>query len=647
MEHTSKIKKLLDVKGTEEGFFLYLESLKDPDFRVRKVALEGLLRYYPQERLIDRLIEFLYIEDNAAARNTAIEALIQIGPPALRALESAFETENHDVRKFIVDVAGQMNSPKSVHLLLRAIQDADENVRAAAAEYLGKLKVKEAVGPLIKMLHGEDLWVKYSVIEALGMIATSESLSVILDCLKDRNLSEVALRALGNFGSNVPAEEVLPFLQDRRRSVASQALITLSRIINTEEEFNKIKGLIKNYLTFDRFMEIIIDAVRSDSVEMKKSGIKLLGFCGKAEHIEILLDMALNEELSSFAEEALLKIGKKLPHALESYLWKGFPEKRRVVARVMAMMKTPVYYDSFMKALSEVDGHVVSISARALAEIGDRQSVERLIPLLGHPFPDVQEAAIDALIKLGRFIQTEELRALLHSPSEVVRANATLVTGRLNRQPLVTEIGLLTGDPSVLVRKAAAEALATMSKEETIVYLKRALKDEEPDVKISALSMLSGSTGQALIDEISALLKDPVAGVRVAAIRALSRIKNKEVLALLRQMLFEKDPYIVVHAIEALKNDLGTQTTEAIKSLLCHPDREVKRTALEALALRAEEQTILPYLLSEDWALRLAAVRALSRYPSATSRKALRELYQVEEDPLIREAIQGVLNAAT
>ncbi|RME64975.1 MAG: hypothetical protein D6778_07060, partial [Nitrospirae bacterium] len=168
MDYTAKIKKLLQVKGTEEGFPLYLESLKDPDFRVRKVALEGLLQHYPPERLIDRLIEFLYIEDNAAARNTAIEALINIGPQALKSLESAFRTENHDVRKFIVDVAGQMNTPRAVPLLLKAIQDEDENVRAAAAEYLGKLKAKEAVAPLIRMLQEEDLWVKYSVLEALG-----------------------------------------------------------------------------------------------------------------------------------------------------------------------------------------------------------------------------------------------------------------------------------------------------------------------------------------------------------------------------------------------------------------------------------------------------------------------------------------------
>ncbi|RME67146.1 MAG: hypothetical protein D6778_03670 [Nitrospirae bacterium] len=468
-----------------------------------------------------------------------------------------------------------------------------------------------------------------------------------MDCLKDRALSEVALRALGNFGSKVPAEKVLPFLTDRRRSVSTQALITLSKIIDTEEDFNNLKEIINNYLPFERFMDILSEAMRSESLELKRSGIKLLGFCGQAEHIDNLLEQGLNEELTCHVEEALLKICRRMPYAVESFLWKGFPEKRRFVARVMAVSGLPVFYTSFMKALSEVDGHIVATSARAVAEMGDRQSIEKLIPLLGHPFPDVQEAAVEAMVKLGRYLQTEELKALLHSPSDIVRANATLVAGRLRRQSLITDIGLLTGDPSVQVRKAAAEALAIMSTDEATAFLRRSLKDEEPEVKIAALSMLSGGLGQALVNDISALLKDPVAGVKVAAIRALSRIKNKEILALLRQLLLDRDPYIVVHAIEALRDDLSSQTTEAIKSLLGHPDREVKRTALEALSLRAEEKTIIPYLLSEDWALRLAAVRALSRYPSQSSRKALKELYQVEEDPLIREAIRGVLNATT
>ncbi len=647
MDYRARLHKLLQVKGTEEGFYHYLESLKDPDFRLRKVALERLLKDYPPDRLIKPLIEFLYMEENAAARNTAIEALIHIGPQALRSLEEAFRTENHDVRKFIVDVAGQMNTPLSVPLLLKAIQDEDENVRAAAVEYLGRLRAQEAVGPLIRMLQEEDLWVRYSVIEALGMIATPEALSVILDCLKERPLAEVALRALEGFGRAVPVERIVPFLSDQRRSVSSQALITLSRLVETEEQFNALKEAIKEYMPFVKFVKTLLEAVQSDRVELKKSALKLLGFCAGPEHIDLILELAMTEDIRAVAEEALLKAGRRAPHALEAFLWRGFPEKRRLVAQVMASLRLPVFYGSFMKALSDVDGHIVSIAAGALGEIGDRQSVERLIPLLGHPYPDVQEAVIEALVKLGNYLRNEELRTLLSSPTELLRANAALVAGRLRREALVGQIGLLSGDPSASVRRAAAEALAILSTPEAIVYLRRCLKDEEPEVKIAALSDLSGTTGRALVKDVSDLLKDPVPGVRVSAIRALSRIKDREVLELLRQLLQDSDPYIVVNAIEALKDDLSPQTTQAIKALLRHPDREVKRTALEALSLRAEEETIMPYLLSDDWALRLAAVKALSRSPSTTARKALRELYQVEEDPLIRRCIRGVLNAST
>ncbi len=646
MEYLRKIQELQRLKGTEEGLYVLLEALKESDFRVRKVALEGLLQNYPRDRLIRYFIEFLYIEDNAAARNTAIEALIAIGPQALRALEGAFETDNADVRKFIVDIAGQMNTALSVPLLLKAIQDQDDNVRAAAVEYIGRLKATEAVGSLIKMLHEEDLWVKYSVIETLGKIGTKETLPAIADALTDRALTEVALRALSNFRDPRLISKIVPYLKDKRRSVVSQALVTLSKIADSEEEIRVLKTELQRQMSAEDLIKRLKDALRTSDQQLKKAAVKLLGFFGRGKEVEVLLDMAMQEEMAQVVEEALKRIGKRAPHVLESYLWKGYPEKKRFVARTMASLKSPLFYGSFLKALSEVDGHVVAIAARALAEMGDRQCVERLIPLLGHPYPDVQDAVVEALVKLGQYLHTEELRTLLHSPSETVRANAALVAGRLKKKALIGDLGLLTGDPSALVRKAVGEALAEIGTDEALQFLRRCLKDEEPEVRIAALSSISGVAPKWLAEEIKPIISDPVPSVRVAAIRALARTKTRESIGLLRSLLTEEDPYIIVHAIEALQDDLSSSTTQAIKDLLKHPDREVRRTAIEALALRAEEQTVMPYLLSDDWAIRLAAVKALSRYPSKSSKKALRELYQVEQDPLIRNTIRRVLDAS-
>jgi len=98
-----------------------------------------LFQDYPTEDYINGLIKLLYIEDNAGARNSAIETLIRLGKKATVYLIEAFKTPNKDVRKFIIDVLGEQMDKRSLDLMLEAIRDEDENVRATAVEHLGKV----------------------------------------------------------------------------------------------------------------------------------------------------------------------------------------------------------------------------------------------------------------------------------------------------------------------------------------------------------------------------------------------------------------------------------------------------------------------------------------------------------------------------
>src|SRR5512135_1017360 len=118
---------------------LLLNAMQDVSWRVRKTAVEILFQDYAVEEYIDGLIQLLHIEDNAGARNSAIEALIRLGRKASVYLIEAFKTPNKDVRKFIIDVLGELMDNRSLGLMLEAIRDEDENVRATAVEQLGKV----------------------------------------------------------------------------------------------------------------------------------------------------------------------------------------------------------------------------------------------------------------------------------------------------------------------------------------------------------------------------------------------------------------------------------------------------------------------------------------------------------------------------
>ena len=64
--------------GGSDALPLLLRAMGDVDWRVRKTAVEALLSI-GGESVIAGLIRALSAHDNAGARNSAIEALVQIG----------------------------------------------------------------------------------------------------------------------------------------------------------------------------------------------------------------------------------------------------------------------------------------------------------------------------------------------------------------------------------------------------------------------------------------------------------------------------------------------------------------------------------------------------------------------------------------
>ncbi len=129
--------------------------MADTDWRVRKTAVEALVAI-EGESVITGLIEALSAQDNAGARNSAIEALVQIGGPAVECPACRLDTPDPEVRKFVVDILGEIKDRRAVPALIARLEDADENIRVAAAEALGKIRDRRAVDALLVCLTRPD-----------------------------------------------------------------------------------------------------------------------------------------------------------------------------------------------------------------------------------------------------------------------------------------------------------------------------------------------------------------------------------------------------------------------------------------------------------------------------------------------------------
>src|SRR5512141_62081 len=103
---------------------LLLRALGDTDWRVRKTAVEGLVALGGDD-VTTGLVRRLSAEDNAGARNSAIEALVQIGAAAVGPVMPLLDTADPDVRKFAVDVLGDIRDVRAVPRLIEKLKDAD------------------------------------------------------------------------------------------------------------------------------------------------------------------------------------------------------------------------------------------------------------------------------------------------------------------------------------------------------------------------------------------------------------------------------------------------------------------------------------------------------------------------------------------
>src|SRR5438067_1858849 len=164
---------LLVAQSTDERDLpLMFELLGDKDWRVRKTIVDGFVRDGRLE-IVEGLIDALADSENAGKRNSATEALIRIGNPAIESIVRRLRRETDiDVRLSLVNLLGDLRRRDGFTLLLEMLEhELDSNVASSIVSSFGKYGDAGSLPVLIRLLQQrEDLWLKFHIIEALGEI---------------------------------------------------------------------------------------------------------------------------------------------------------------------------------------------------------------------------------------------------------------------------------------------------------------------------------------------------------------------------------------------------------------------------------------------------------------------------------------------
>ncbi|MFX0092659.1 MAG: HEAT repeat domain-containing protein, partial [Candidatus Hodarchaeota archaeon] len=207
----SKIIKALGTLKDPRAVFVLIKALKDESMEWKREVINALVEI--GEPAVDPLIEVLE-DKNRDCRLQAIHALGRIGNA--RAITPLIQTLKDDIDRWATVRALAKIGEPVVDPILQKLNDENFVVRWGAIEALGEIKHPKAVRPLIQILNGEDTALQVIAVSALGKIKDEKAFKALVQALENKhsNVREKVVRALGQQGNSGLIELLIPKLKD-------------------------------------------------------------------------------------------------------------------------------------------------------------------------------------------------------------------------------------------------------------------------------------------------------------------------------------------------------------------------------------------------------------------------------------------------
>ena len=202
----------LEEEQVKDEIDIQIDLLNDTDWVVRREAVITLGEM-GDERCVEPLARALR-DGDWQVREVAIEAMGQVGSPAVDTLLKLLR--DWEVRKYAIASLGKIRDERvldplmlqlrndefkddainalvelgqpAVGRLVTALRDKDENVRKCAVLALGRIKSEEAIDPLIAMLADQDWFTRLTAAAALESIGDDRGREAIKPLLKDPDM---------------------------------------------------------------------------------------------------------------------------------------------------------------------------------------------------------------------------------------------------------------------------------------------------------------------------------------------------------------------------------------------------------------------------------------------------------------------------
>lgn len=425
-------------------------ALQDTNKGVRDGAYRSLVSIGGP--IVARALAHYIADHDIVTRNLASKLLMKIGQDAVAAILPFLQDEDKDVRKFAVDILGEIRNQKSVNQLLPLLRDEDPNVIVSTLEALGNIGSANSVGSIC-LAFEENSFARASAADALGRIADSSAAGFLLGKLRqakaDPSYDPVVLFALiealgcvGDLQSAQALQELLQVLKGKLLYVLIHALIQIA-------ERHRLSIRFPVQLRDD-----LISAINDDHEGIRLSAAKalcqfddeevtraLVSALGRSEDLDFLLISALldrNDAFESAVEALERRISQGVPQIILLLGKLSYEYVRRFSVIDRYPITESLLYRAFDVTIEEWNGadqETRTIIVDTMFRLTGDRAVACISEIAADPDPWLRVHVIESIGQVRDRRAVEVIVAFLEDEDEMVRETALSVLQSRGIQP--------------------------------------------------------------------------------------------------------------------------------------------------------------------------------------------------------------------
>ncbi len=242
----------------------------------------------------------------------------------------------------------------------------------------------------------------------------------------------------------------------------------------------------------------------------------------------------------------------------------------------------------------------------------------------------IRKAALEALASMPGERDIRLICSLLADPEIEVQNRAVELVVRLRHPDTMKHLVMVLKDESEFARRSAVEVLNEIAEPSTIRTLLTALEDDDWWVRSRASDALAKIGGVKVMDAVLELVRDDNENIRRAAIEILNQTKDDRAVDHLIGATRDSDWWVRERAADALAEIRNPRATPALVAMLQQDARSVP-AAVRALGRLGNSDvlpTLLPMLDRPEKEIRLEAVQAIGRLANAATTDTVKSRLQ-------------------